>query len=70
MLRTLRMVLGIHDGWDRLGRVHEKRGERAEAIECYRRVITFLDENPDYSDPEFRQSFVERIAKLETPPAP
>lgn len=60
----------IHDGWDRLGMVHEARGERTQAIECYRRVVAFLDANPDYSDPEFRQSFVERIAKLDVPPTP
>jgi tetratricopeptide (TPR) repeat protein len=57
----------IHDGWDRLGMVHEARGERAQAIECYRRVVAFLDENPDYSEPDFKQSFVDQIAKLETP---
>ena len=57
----------IHDGWDRLGAVHEARGERTQAIDCYRRVVAFLDANPDYSEPEFRQSFVDQIAKLETP---
>jgi tetratricopeptide (TPR) repeat protein len=56
----------IHDGWDRLGAVHEARGERAQAIECYRRVVAFLDENPDYSEPGFKQSFLDQIAKLET----
>jgi hypothetical protein len=60
----------VHDGWDRLGMVHEARGERAQAIDCYRRVVAFLDANPDYSDPEFRQSFVERIARLEAPAMP
>lgn len=57
----------IHDGWDRLGAVHEARGERSQAIECYHRVIEFLDQNPDYSEPGFKQSFVDQIAKLETP---
>ena len=56
----------IHDGWDRLGAVHEARGERAQAIDCYRRVVVFLDANPDYSSPEFRQSFVDQIARLQT----
>ena len=58
----------VHDGWDRLGRVHEARGENAQAADCYRKVIAFLEQNPDYSEPAFRDSFVERIAKL-TPPA-
>ena len=57
----------IHDGWDRLGAVHEARGERTQAIECYRRVIAFLDANPDYSEPDFKQSFVDQIARLEAP---
>lgn len=26
----------IHDDWDRLAMVHEARGERAQAIDCYR----------------------------------
>ena len=58
----------VHDGWDRLGMVHEARGENTAAADCYRRVVEFLDRNPDYSDPGFRASFVERIAKL-TPSA-
>ena len=59
----------VHDGWDRLGMVHEARGENAQAVDCYRRVVAFLDENPDYSEPAFRASFVERIAKLSPPAA-
>ena len=58
----------VHDGWDRLGMVHEARGQNAEAADCYRKVIEFLDQNPDYSEPAFKDSFVARIAKL-TPPA-
>ncbi|HEY7384979.1 MAG TPA: SEC-C metal-binding domain-containing protein [Beijerinckiaceae bacterium] len=59
----------VHDGWDRLGMVHEARGENAQAVDCYRRVIAFLDKNPDYSEPAFRASFVERIARLSPPSA-
>jgi tetratricopeptide (TPR) repeat protein len=59
----------VHDGWDRLGMVHKARGENAQAVDCYRRVIAFLDKNPDYSEPAFRASFVERIAKLSPPAA-
>lgn len=59
----------VPDGWDRLGMVHEKRGENREAADCYRRVIAFLDENPDYSDPGFKDEFAARIAKLDPPVA-
>jgi tetratricopeptide (TPR) repeat protein len=59
----------VHDGWDRLGMVYEARGENARAADCYRRVVAFLDENPDYSEPAFKDKFVERIAKLVPPVA-
>jgi tetratricopeptide (TPR) repeat protein len=59
----------VHDGWDRLGMVYEARGENAQAVDCYRRVVAFLDENPDYSEPAFKGSFVKRIAKLAPPAA-
>ena len=57
----------VHDGWDRLGMVHEKRGENRQAADCYRKVVAFLDENPDYSEPAFKETFVARIAKLDPP---
>jgi tetratricopeptide (TPR) repeat protein len=59
----------VHDGWDRLGMVHEARGDNAQAADCYRRVVAFLDENPDYSEPAFKDKFVERIARLAPPAA-
>ena len=59
----------VHDGWDRLGMVHEARGESEKAVDCYRRVVAFLDANPDYSEPAFKDSFVERIARLAPPAA-
>jgi tetratricopeptide (TPR) repeat protein len=55
----------VHDGWDRLGMVHEKRGENRQAADCYRKVVAFLDDNPDYSEPAFKETFVARIAKLD-----
>jgi uncharacterized protein YecA (UPF0149 family) len=57
----------VHDGWDRLGRVHEARGQNAEAADCYRKVVEFLDQNPDYSEPAFKDAFVARIIKLDPP---
>jgi cytochrome c-type biogenesis protein CcmH/NrfG len=59
----------VHDGWDRLGMVHEARGESAKAVDCYRRVVAFLDANPEYSEPAFNDKFVERIARLAPPAA-
>jgi tetratricopeptide (TPR) repeat protein len=59
----------VPDGWDRLGMVHEARGENALAADCYRKVVEFLDQNPDYSEPAFRDAFAERIVKLDPPPA-
>jgi hypothetical protein len=47
--------------------VHEKRGENRQAADCYRKVVAFLDENPDYSEPAFKDAFVARIAKLDPP---
>ena len=57
----------VHDGWDRLGMVHEKRGENRQAADCYRKVVVFLNDNPDYSEPAFKDAFMALIAKLDPP---
>ncbi len=54
----------VPDGWDRLGMVHEARGEHSTAADCYRKVIEFLQQNPDYAEPGFQDMFARRIAKL------
>jgi tetratricopeptide (TPR) repeat protein len=59
----------VHDGSDRLGMVYEARGENAQAVDCYRRVVAFLDENPDYSESALKDAFVKRIARLAPPAA-
>jgi hypothetical protein len=59
----------VHDGWDRLGMVHEARGETRQAADCYRRVVAFLEQNPDYAEPAFKDAVLARIAKLEPPQA-
>lgn len=59
----------VHDGWDRLGMVYEARGNGREAADCYRKVIDFLRQNPDYADPEMAESYAKLIAKLDPPPA-
>jgi tetratricopeptide (TPR) repeat protein len=55
----------VHDGYDRLGMVHEARGQFREAAECYRSVVEFARANPENYDPEFVDSFLVLIAKLE-----
>src|SRR5271169_1341593 len=32
----------VHDGYDRLGMVHEARGENRQAADCYRKVIALV----------------------------
>jgi hypothetical protein len=60
----------VHDGWDRLGMVHEARGNGREAAECYRRVLDFLREHPDYTaDDGLDTLYTGLIAKLDPPPA-
>ena len=59
----------VHDGWDRLGMVHEKRGETSQAADCYRRVLKFLREHPDYTDDDGLETlYTGLIAKLDPPP--
>jgi tetratricopeptide (TPR) repeat protein len=55
----------VHDGYDRLGMVHEARGQFREAAECYRKVVEFARANPQYYDDGLIGSFVELIVKLE-----
>lgn len=55
----------VHDGYDRLGMVHEARGQFREAADCYRKVIEFTRANPKDYDAGFVDSFLELIVKLE-----
>jgi len=59
----------VHDGWDRLGMVHEARGENQQAADCYRKVIELIREHPDDFDPDFENVFVKLIDRLDPPPA-
>jgi len=59
----------VHDGWDRLGMVHEARGEKKQAADCYRKAIEIIQAQPDDYDPEFANVFVDLVIKLD-PPAP
>ncbi len=55
----------VHDGYDRLGMVHEARGQFREAADCYRLVIEFTRAHPADYDAGFVDSFLELIVKLE-----
>jgi tetratricopeptide (TPR) repeat protein len=59
----------VPDGWDRLGMVHEKRGENRQAADCYRRVIDFIREHADDFDAVTIDDYAARIAKLDPPAA-
>ena len=60
----------VHDRWDRLGMVHEARGNAREAADCYRQVLDFLSAHPDYTDDdELRTLYTGLIAKLDPPAA-
>lgn len=60
----------VHDGYDRLGRVFEARGDNKRAADCYRRVIAFVTENPDGYDPEFAELFRGFVERLDPPVTP
>lgn len=55
----------VHDGYDRLGMVHEARGQFRQAADCYRKVVEFARANSENYDPEFIDSFLDLIARLE-----
>ncbi len=55
----------VPDGWDRLGMVHEKRGENRQAADCYRKVIDFIREHADDFDAVTIDDYTARVAKLD-----
>ena len=57
-----------HDGWDRLGLVHEKRGENRQAADCYRQMLEIIRQDPDDYDASFTDDYAKLIAKLDPPP--
>ena len=59
----------VPDGWDRLGMVHEKRGENREAADCYRKLIDFIRQHPDDFDTEIVDNYAACVAKLDPPVA-
>jgi tetratricopeptide (TPR) repeat protein len=59
----------VHDGYDRLGMVHEARGENRQAADCYRKVIEIVREHPDDYGPGFEDVFVKLVNRLDPPGA-
>ena len=60
----------VIDGFDRLGMVHEARGQNREAADCYRKVLEMVLANPRDYDPESAALWRSRIDKLDLPPTP
>jgi tetratricopeptide (TPR) repeat protein len=56
---------GVHDGYARLGLIHEIRGNTELAIEYYRKVIAFARDNPDPDEPVIEADYQQLIARLE-----
>lgn len=57
------------DGWEYLGLVHERRGQRQLAADCYRQALDRVRRYPEDYEPAFEQQFVDLIAKLDPPAA-
>jgi len=57
----------VHDGYDRLGMVYEARQEPKKAADCYRKVIEFIEENPNDYDPRLLASFKDLVQELDPP---
>jgi len=58
---------GVHDGYARLGLIHEIRGNTELAIEYYRKVIAFARDHPDPDEPVIEADYQKLIARLEQP---
>ena len=65
----LRLFPDVHDGWDRLGMVHEARGDSRQAADCYRKVIDFIRQHPDDYDAAIAEQFARLVDKLDPPVA-
>jgi tetratricopeptide (TPR) repeat protein len=57
----------VHDGWDRLGMVHEARGDRRQAADCYRKVIDFIRQHPDGYEAGMVEQFTRLADRLDPP---
>jgi hypothetical protein len=55
-----------YDGWDRLGMVHEARGQNRQAADCYRKAIETIRQQRDYDwKIEIDDALTRLVAKLD-----
>ena len=59
----------VHDGWDRLGMVHEARGDSRPAADCYRKVVDFIRQHPDDYEAGMLEQFAKLVDRLDPPGA-
>jgi tetratricopeptide (TPR) repeat protein len=59
----------VHNGWDRLGMVHQARGDSRQAADCYRNVINFIRQHPDRYDAGMLDQFAKLVERLDPPAA-
>jgi len=64
--RLLERFPYAHDGYDRLGMVHEARGNKQQAAECYRKVIDVIRQHPDDYEAGFEETFAELVKRLDS----
>jgi len=55
----------VHDGYDRIGMVHEARGETLQAAAAYRKAAAFIRAHPDQYDPGYEAVFDRLVARLD-----
>lgn len=55
----------VHDGYTRLGKVFEARGDRQQAAHWYRQSVQFMRQHADRHDPEFIDAIAGRVRRLE-----
>jgi len=61
--RLLREYPDQIDGFERLGQVHEARGERSEAADCYQKAADFARTMPGF-DPESVEYYLSQVKKM------
>jgi tetratricopeptide (TPR) repeat protein len=54
----------VPDGYERLGMVHEARGDLQQAAECYRKVIEMIRAHPGHFSPQYEQDLLKRIRRM------
>jgi len=55
----------VVDGLERLGMVHEKRGNNKTSADYYRKALAFIDKFPDAFEEASKDYYKDKIAKLD-----